>query len=194
MRRRSLEELPASAGLIGTRPTAMGRDNLPAWQRERRNILSRACKSFKGRLERGEKRRKAARRVASRYDGHALKSDPARTIKLRPVTLRRIFKAFEAKGESAFELRYQPHRSVFTKKALMGFLDFVIAGNYRSLKSAWDAFSNGKPSLPSYYAARWAFTAARFYEIRQAVKSISAAVEKVSALRANAEKHFTENF
>ena len=78
------------------------------WQSERRNILFRACKSFKGRIERGEKRRKAARDVSYRYHGHGYNCDPGRKMRLRPVTLRRIFKAWQASGESAFELHYKP--------------------------------------------------------------------------------------
>ncbi len=83
-------------------------NQIPAWHSERAAILRRACLSFKGRIERGEKRRKAARYVAYRYHGHALKCDPSRRMKLRPVTLRRIFKAWETSGESAFELHYKP--------------------------------------------------------------------------------------
>jgi len=169
---------------------------LPAWQKERASILSRVCKSFKGRIGRGEKRCKASRRLARHYDGQALKSDPARTLKLKPVTLRRIFKAWQAGGEnsSAFKLHYQPRRSKFCSETLIQFLEFVITGNNRSLKSAWKSFSAGKPSLPSYYAARWAFTAARFYEIQAKRNIVILAAEEFQELRLKAAKQIREAF
>lgn len=165
---------------------------LPPWQRERAEILQRACVSFKGRIERGERRGKAARSVAYRYHRNPFKSDPTRKLQLSPTTLRRLFRAWTRNGEkaSAFELHYKPRRSEFTREILIQFLDFVIASKHSSLKSAWENFCAGKPPLPSCYAVRWAFTTGRFYELRQQVKSICAALEKLDRLRAESENIF----
>lgn len=176
-------------------------NQLPAWQVERAAILQRACRSLKGRRERGESLERAGKIVARRYDGMTLKCDPARTLQLKHKTLRRLFRLWVRRGESpeVFRLNYVHGRqSVFTSPILTRFLQFIVDCPQPSLAIAWKKFSErggnwgpgrraGKPLKPTYYQIRWALPTSLFYQIRTEQKAIATAKARIGTIQAEAD-------
>ncbi|HEX3627267.1 MAG TPA: hypothetical protein VH280_17815 [Verrucomicrobiae bacterium] len=174
---------------------------IPAWQRERDGILQRACRSLKGRRERGECLERAGKIVARRYDGLAFKCDPERKLRLNHKTLRHLFREWTHNGESSdvFRLNYiHGRQSVFTSPILTRFLQFIIDRPQPSLASAWKKFSQrggnwgpgrraGKPLTPTYYQIRWALPTSLFYQILAEQKAIAAAQARIEKIQAVAD-------
>lgn len=156
-------------------------NQIHAWQNERGRILHRACQSIRAATQRGAGVGRAIRRVASRYNRRQYKCDPSRRIKLSAVTLRRAWDMWQRNGESpdAFRLRYTARPSI-TAARLVSFVKFCADRRFRSLHAACWAFrmrlGGGKMLRPvSYDVLRMYFTAADFYRLQDAAKTIQTA-------------------
>lgn len=169
---------------------------IPAWQAERANKLHRACNSVQSRLNRGERKRKAFRRVSKFHNGRAFKCDPKHRLSLSEQTLRRAFARWKRGGEvpSAFRFRYQPRRTALTAPLLVRFANFCASIPLRSMKSAWKKFSArggsfgrgqhaSRPLKISYGQLCYHFQATDFYLIQRELQVIQAAQTKLAQLR-----------
>jgi hypothetical protein len=158
--------------------------------------LHRACNSVQTRLNRGERKRKAFRRVAKYHNGRAFKCDPRRRLSLSEGTLRRLFAKWKRVGEvpSAFWIQYKPRRSTITAPVLIRFIDFSARQQFPSMKSAWEKFSarggnfgcgrrSNKPVKISYGMARYYFPAAKFHKLQEQLEKIDQAQDTLAWLR-----------
>jgi hypothetical protein len=175
--------------------------NSPPWQRERAAILQRACRSLKGRHDRGETLERAGKVVAGRYDGKHFKCDPARNLRLNHKTLRRVFRVWIRRGESRdiFQLNFiHGRQSVFTSPILTRFVQFIIDRPQPSLAVAWKKFRErggsfgagrrgGKPLKPTYYQIRWALPTSLFYQIRAEQNAIATAQSRLEKIQTEAD-------
>lgn len=186
---------------LGTGRVAARPENLPPWQLERMATLQRACRSLKGRQERGEKLSQAGKRVARRYDGQPLKCDASRKLQLKPSTLRRLFRVWMRNGESsaAFRLNYSSRPSVFTSGILTRFIQFLVDSPQPSLAVAWAKFCErggsfgpgrrgGKPLKISYYQIRYALPTELFQKIAAQQKAIVIAHKNLEQIQNAADE------
>jgi hypothetical protein len=171
---------------------------ISAWQDERAALLHCACKSVQTRINHGERKRKAFRRVAKYHSGRAFKCDPKRRLSLSEETLRRAFARWKQSGElpSAFRIHYQPRRPAIPALVLVRFTNFCAGQQLPSLKAAWKIFSArggsfgrgqhaSKPLKISYGQLRYHFPAIDFYLFQTQLKVIQAAEIMLGKLRLN---------
>jgi hypothetical protein len=172
------------------------KNQIPAWQAERASKLHRACRSVQTRISRGERKRKAFRRVSKYNNGRAFKCDPKHHLSLSEQTLRRAVARWKRGGEvpSAFHFRYQPRRTALTAPVLVRFAGFSASTPMPSVRAAWQKFSArggsfgrgqraGKPLKISYGQLCYHFPAAGFYLMQGELKVIQAAQTKLAQLR-----------
>jgi hypothetical protein len=171
--------------------------SIPAWQVERAKRLHRACRSYQAAIQKGEKKRRAARRVARNYNGRTLHSDPTRRMRLSAVSLRRLYKVWKRGGEvpAALHIRYKPAGPSIPASVLVRFVDFCASKPLRSLKDAWMEFKRrggslgmGAPSYRrrlnvSYGQLHYNLPANSYYRIQSHLKAIEAAQIALAAAR-----------
>ena len=158
------------------------------WQAERAALLHRACKSVQTRINHGERKQKAFRRVAKYNNGRAFKCDPKRRLSLGGKTLQRAFARWKHGGEvaAAFLIHYQPRRPAIPAPVLVRFTNFCASGRQPSMKAAWEKFAArggnfgrgqhaSKPLKISYGQARYHFPVADFYLMQGELKTIQEA-------------------
>ncbi len=175
---------------------AAGKNLKSDWQRERAALLHRACRSVQTRINHGERKRKAFRRVAKYHDGRSFKCDPKRRLALSEQTLRRQFAIWKLGGElrAAFKLDYFVRRPSVAAPVLVRFTNYCANSCQPSLKVAWGKFSarggsfgsggrSGKPLKVSYGQLRYNFHAADFYSMQKQLKAIQTEQTKLAQLR-----------
>jgi hypothetical protein len=182
--------------LVAMKLSLQTTSQIPAWQAERANKLHRACNSVQTRLNHGERKRKAFRRVAKYHNGRAFKCNPKRHLSLSEQTLRRAFAKWKRGGEvpSAFRFRYQPRRPTIPAPVLVRFAGFCASIPMPSVRAAWQKFSArggafgrgqhaSKPLKISYGQLCYHFPATDFYLMQGELKAIQAAQMKLAQLR-----------
>jgi hypothetical protein len=169
---------------------------IPAWQAEREQILHRASKSVQARINHGERKRKAFRRVANYHNGRRFKCDAKRRLALAESTLRCHFRTWKRGGEipAAFALQYRPRRPSIPAPVLVRFAEFCASQPLPSLAAAWEKFRRrggsfgrgrhaSKPLRIKYGQLRYNFPAADFRLLQGELKAIQAAQTKLAQLR-----------
>ena len=133
------------------------------------------------------------------YHRRALKSDPARRLRLTPPTLRRHFKSWNRNGQTpaALILKYRARPPYIPRPLLIRFVEFCAGKRLPSVKVAWQKFSARKQNARqgqgiSYGQACYSFSAADFYLMQKQLKVIEAAQTKLAQLRFIAIADITE--
>lgn len=166
------------------------------WQTDRAQLLQRACLSLQTAILNGGKVCKTLQRVARRYHGRCFKSDPARQLRLSPLTLRRAWNAWRRSGQlpRAFQLNFHNGGNVIPSPLLVRFTNYCARRQFRSLKSAWQKFSmcggnfgrgrrpNAGLKIPCRRLYRH-FRADDFYELQGCLGKIEAEQIKLEKLR-----------
>lgn len=169
---------------------------IPDWQAERTALLHRACRSVQTRINHGERKWRAFRRVATYHAGRSFKCDPKRRMSLSEHTLRRVFAKWNRGGQvpSVFHIHYQPRRPAIPAPVLVRFANFCAAIRQPSMKVAWEKFSArggsfgrgqhaSNPLKISYGMLCYNFPAADFYLMQRELKMIQAAQIRLAHLR-----------
>jgi len=111
-----------------------------AWQRERVQRLARICRC----LDRGSAQGKPVSRMlikhAWRWKGRFYKADPARPIRFRLTTLRRIYYAWKSGGRvpAAIALRYRSGNSKLALRDVLTVARRCASFPVGSYRAAWD--------------------------------------------------------
>ncbi|HEY3762684.1 MAG TPA: hypothetical protein VGN23_13135 [Verrucomicrobiae bacterium] len=160
---------------------------VPAWQIERVQVLQRACRSFEGRIGRGERRCKAAKRVAARYHGKPFKADPSHNLSLRPVTLRHWYRAWKEGGKvsGVFRLKYHPNQPTVRAAVFIRFTNFICSRRLSSMRAAWTAFQkvDADAGKVSYGKALYWLSAGPFYQIQAQLVAMETARRELAQLK-----------
>lgn len=166
------------------------------WQREREQILHRACQGVQMRIVHGEKSRAAFRSIARSRNGRPFRCDSNRRLALAESTFRAHYRKWKRGGEvpAAFRLHYRPRHSVFTAPMLIRFVNFFVNHPHSSMREAWEKFARrggnagigwraGKPLKISYSRVRYNFPAANFHQVRAHQEVIKTAEKNVAVLQ-----------
>jgi hypothetical protein len=148
--------------------------SIPGWQMERAKIvLSIFQHRIKPAIQRGEKISRAIRRASSYYHGRPYKSVPSRRLALAPGTLRHLWYVWQSNGEnpSAIHLNYKKRPPYVQRSLMVQFLLFCSSKKQRSVKAAWQKFSNMRRNSRlargiSYGMVRYHFRATDFYQLK----------------------------
>ena len=157
---------------------------LSAWQLERAALLHRACKSVQWRINHGQRKRKAFRRVSNYLNGRSFRCDPKRHLALTEGTLRRLFAKWKHGGEipAAFKLNYHVRQPSIPAPVFVRFAEFCASQPLPSVRAAWEnfcrrrgSFGRGmrarKPLKISYNQLRYNFPAADFYLMQAEIRA-----------------------
>lgn len=166
-----------------------GSNTIPNWQIERAKILQRACRSHQAAVNAGKPLGKSLRRLARRYHGRELASNPPHRLKLSALTLRRAWNAWRNGGEASavFRLHYNPKRADLPVTALVAFVDFCASHQQPYLNRAWERFSTAPifsralVKFSNHKLYRY-FPAADFRQMQSHLRAIQATQKELEQL------------
>lgn len=163
-------------------------NTLSAWERERLDIVLRACRSLKLHNERGESIWGAAKIVSRRYHRWAFKADPKRRLKLAPGTLVQAYYRWKHAAESPAVLasNYAHGRRAVSATVALRFVKFASARYWPSLRAAWLAFCKQSGSKPRYDQLRRNLPRNYFEPVNRRQRLIALAQKEIDALRTQA--------